>query len=63
MLVEHNVDLQSPPASPTKLMTAYILAEEVALGRLALDEVVRVSRNAWSQNPVFQGSSLMWIEL
>ena len=62
VLVEHNADLQLPPASLTKLMTAYILAEEVALGRMALDDVVRVSRNAWSQNPVFQGSSLMWIE-
>ena len=62
VLIEHNADLQLPPASLTKLMTAYILAEEVALGRMALDDVVRVSRNAWSQNPVFQGSSLMWIE-
>ena len=62
VLVKHNADLQLPPASLTKLMTAYILAEEVALGRMALDDVVRVSRNAWSQNPVFQGSSLMWIE-
>ena len=62
VLVEHNPDLQLPPASLTKLMTAYILAEEVALGRLALDDTVRVSRNAWSQNPVFNGSSLMWIE-
>jgi len=62
VLVEHNPDLQLPPASLTKLMTAYILAEEVALGRIALDDTVRVSRNAWSQNPVFNGSSLMWIE-
>lgn len=62
VLVEHNADLQLPPASLTKLMTAYILAKEVALGRLALDDTVRISRNAWSQNPVFKGSSLMWIE-
>jgi len=62
VLVEHNPDLQLPPASLTKLMTAYVLAEEVALGRLALDDTVRVSRNAWSQNPVLNGSSLMWIE-
>ena len=62
VLVEHNPDLQLPPASLTKLMTAYILAQEVELGRLSLDDVVPVSRNAWSQNPVFQGSSLMWIE-
>ena len=62
VLVEHNPDLQLPPASLTKLMTAYILAQEVELGRLGLDDVVPVSRNAWSQNPVFEGSSLMWIE-
>ena len=59
VLVEHNPELQLPPASLTKLMTAYILAQEVELGRLSLDDVVPVSRNAWSQNPVFQGSSLM----
>ena len=62
VLVEHNPDLQLPPASLTKLMTAYILTQEVELGRLGLGDLVPVSRNAWSQNPVFEGSSLMWIE-
>jgi len=62
ILVEHNIDQRLPPASLTKLMTAYILAEEIAKGRLSLDDQVVVSRNAWSQNPVFRGSSLMWIE-
>lgn len=62
VLVEHNSDLKLPPASLTKLMTAYILAQEVDLGRLSLDDIVPVSRNAWSQNPIFNGSSLMWIE-
>ena len=62
VLVEHNPDLRLPPASLTKLMTAYILAQEVELGRLQLNDIVPVSRNAWSQNPTFKGSSLMWIE-
>ncbi len=62
LLVEHNADERLPPASLTKLMTAYILAEEVDEGRLTLNDVVPVSRNAWSQNPTFRGSSLMWIE-
>ena len=62
ILVEHNIDERLPPASLTKLMTAYILAEEVDAGRLSLDDNVTVSRNAWSQNPTFRGSSLMWIE-
>ncbi len=61
-LVAHNVDERLPPASLTKLMTAYILAEEVDAGRLSLDDNVTVSRNSWSQNPAFRGSSLMWIE-
>ena len=62
VLVEHNIDTRLPPASLTKLMTSYILAEEVDAGRLSLDDEVTVSRNAWSQNPQFRGSSLMWIE-
>lgn len=62
ILVEQNADQQLPPASLTKLMTAYILAQEIDDGRLALGDQVPVSRNAWSQNPIFRGSSLMWIE-
>lgn len=62
VLVEHNADQPLPPASLTKLMTAYVLAEEIDAGRLSLEDQVPVSRNAWSQNPTFRGSSLMWIE-
>ena len=62
ILVEHNIDETLEPASLTKLMTAYVLAEEIDAGRLSLDDKVTVSRNAWSQNPLFKGSSLMWIE-
>lgn len=62
VLVESNADEQLPPASLTKLMTAYVLASEIDAGRVSRDDQVTVSRNAWSQNPVFNGSSLMWIE-
>lgn len=62
VISEKQADQRLPPASLTKLMTAYILAEEVAQGRLNLEDSVTVSRNAWSQNPTFSGSSLMWIE-
>ena len=62
VLVEHNADMPLPPASLTKMMTAYVLAAEMEAGRIAADDMVSVSRNAWSQNPVFNGSSLMWIE-
>ena len=62
VLVNHKGDLSLPPASLTKIMTSYVLAEEVDAGRASLDDMIKVSRNAWSQNPTFKGSSLMWIE-
>jgi D-alanyl-D-alanine carboxypeptidase (penicillin-binding protein 5/6) len=62
VLAEHNADMPLPPASLTKMMTSYILASEIAAGRVSNSDMVPVSRNAWSQNPLFVGSSLMWIE-
>jgi len=62
VLVEHNADERLPPASLTKMMTAYVLADEVNAGRVKEDDMVKISENAWSQNPIFEGSSLMWIE-
>jgi len=62
VLAEHNADVQLPPASLTKMMTAYVLAGEIEAGRVHKDDMVVISENAWSQNPIFQGSSLMYIE-
>ena len=62
VLVEHNADMVLPPASLTKMMTAYLLAEEIQGGRLNESDMVTISENAWSQNPLFNGSSLMWIQ-
>ena len=62
VLVEHNADIALPPASLTKLMTSYVLDGEIAAGRVKDSDMVVVSENAWSQNPLFNGSSLMWIE-
>ncbi len=62
VLAEHNADLPLPPASLTKMMTSYLLAEEINAGRIRETDMVTISENAWSQNPIFQGSSLMFIE-
>ena len=62
VLAEHNADIPLPPASLTKMMTAYVLATEMEAGRVHKDDMVVISENAWSQNPIFAGSSLMWIE-
>ncbi len=63
VLVEHNTDMPLPPASLTKLMTSYVLAHELDAGNVSEDDMVTISKNAWAQNPVFKGSSLMWIEV
>jgi len=62
VLVEHNADMLLPPASLTKMMTAYLLADEIKEGRISETDMVTISENAWSQNPLFNGSSLMWIQ-
>jgi len=62
VLAEQNADIALPPASLTKLMTSYVLAGEISAGRVSDTDMVVVSKNSWSQNPTFNGSSLMWIE-
>ena len=62
ILAEQNADMPLPPASLTKMMTSYILARELSEGNVQESDMVTISENAWSQNPLFAGSSLMWIE-
>ncbi|TDO99670.1 D-alanyl-D-alanine carboxypeptidase family protein [Marinomonas balearica] len=47
ILVEHNAQKELPPASLTKLMTAYIADYEMARGNISNDDQVRVSEAAW----------------
>ncbi len=63
VIVENNSDERLPPASLTKLMTSYVLSFELEEGNVSNDDLVTISKNAWAQNPVFAGSSLMWVEV
>ncbi|RBO82252.1 D-alanyl-D-alanine carboxypeptidase family protein [Marinomonas aquiplantarum] len=47
VLVSHNADEELPPASLTKLMTAYIIEYELARGNLSFSDQVSVSEKAW----------------
>ncbi|MGY4496030.1 D-alanyl-D-alanine carboxypeptidase family protein [Pseudomonas sp. TE3610] len=47
IITEHNSDQRLPPASLTKLMTAYLATREMQAGRLKPDDKVVVSENAW----------------
>lgn len=46
------------PASLTKLMTAYVVFEELAKGTVTLETPVRISRNAFNQAPSKSGLAI-----
>lgn len=47
ILIEENAHEALPPASLTKIMTAYIVEEEIMSGNLSLDDEVHISEKAW----------------
>ncbi len=64
VISEENADMQLAPASLTKMMTSYIIGTEIASGNISTTDKVAISKNAWATgNPVFKGSSLMFLEV
>lgn len=57
VLMEQNIHEPMAPASLTKIMTAYIAEVELVAGRLALEDMIPVSVNAWRT-----GGSRMFIQ-
>ena len=47
VLVEKSAQEQIEPASLTKMMTAYIIYDEITKGRISLESKVQVSEKAW----------------
>ncbi len=47
ILAGENVDVQLNPASITKVMTSYVLAAEIAAGKIHRDDPVLMSEHAW----------------
>nr|WP_262492560.1 D-alanyl-D-alanine carboxypeptidase family protein [Marinobacter sp. AL4B] len=47
VLMEHNSNERLPPASLTKMMTAYIVERELDEGRISMQDMVPISVNAW----------------
>lgn len=58
VLAEHNPDERLPPASLTKLMTAYLVERELDRGTISLTDMVNISERAWRT-----GGSKMFIEV
>lgn len=61
LLYSKNPGEEIPPASLTKLMTMYVVMNEVAAGRASLDEIVPITKESWAMN-MDSRSSLMFIE-
>jgi D-alanyl-D-alanine carboxypeptidase (penicillin-binding protein 5/6) len=62
VIVERNADQQLPPASLTKMMTSYIVSEEIEAGRLQETDLVTISEDAWRRGGTVSGSSTMFLE-
>ncbi len=57
ILFEKNADKQIPPASMAKMMTVYVAFDQIAKGKLKLDEKVDIQRATW-QKWQGQGSTM-----
>ena len=61
VLVESEADMQLPPASLAKMMTTYIVSNEIAAGRMSKDEMVLISDNAWEKGGAKTDGSTMFL--
>ena len=58
VIAEFNSDNQIAPASMTKVMSGYVIADQIANGSISLDDKVLISEKAWKT-----GGSKMFIEV
>ncbi len=58
ILAQHDGDARLPPASLTKMMTAYIATREMQRGRIHPNDMVTISEKAWRT-----GGSKMFVEV
>ncbi len=58
VLLEKSAEVLMPPASMSKLMTAYMVFERLGEGSLQLDDTLRVSEKAWKM-----GGSKMFVRV
>ncbi|WP_165310578.1 serine hydrolase [Vibrio ziniensis] len=61
ILAEKEMDTKLSPASLTKMMTSYVIGQELARGNISVNDDVVISKNAWAKN--FPDSSKMFIEV
>ncbi len=63
VLLENNGDQRLPPASLTKLMTAYIATLKIRTGAIGENDPVPISEHAWRTGGAASGGSTMFLPL
>ncbi|MDF2154892.1 serine hydrolase [Vibrio sp. CAU 1672] len=61
VLAEKEMNEKLSPASLTKMMTSYVIGQELVRGNISENDDVTISKNAWAKN--FPDSSKMFIEV
>ena len=49
ILIGENTEERLPPASLTKMMTSYVIGQELKSGRIKPTDMVTISQNAWAK--------------
>ncbi|MCC4519180.1 D-alanyl-D-alanine carboxypeptidase DacA [Enterobacter hormaechei] len=63
VLAEQNADARRDPASLTEMMTSYVIGQAMKAGKFKETDLVTIGNDAWATgNPVFKGSSLMFLK-
>lgn len=63
ILAELNADVHRDPASLTKMMTSYVIGNMLKSGTIGKEDMVTIGNDAWATgNPIFKGSSLMFLK-
>lgn len=63
VLAEQNADARRDPASLTQMMTSYVIGQAMKAGKFKETDLVTIGNDAWATgNPVFKGSSLMFLK-
>ena len=63
VLFEKNADTRMPPASMSKIMTAYLLFTKLRDGKIKLDDTLPVSEHAWRTGGCVSEGSTMCLKL
>ena len=63
ILAGENYDERLEPASITKVMTSYVIASELAAGRISEDDQVMMTENAWRKGGAATGGSFSGFEV